>query len=390
MIKSKCLTGSKVFYTISQHLDEMGGGPVKRHSIVVPVILVLCLTLAGCGGMQKPSHSTTVNAPTFPQASPAPEPSPIDLGKDLPPPSAENSTFEMVNGLPLYRIGPGDMLNLVITRGPTQDKIQVPVGSNGKVFVLLTEVDVNGLNTEQASATIAKELAVFFRNPFVEVQVKEFNSKKAYVFGSLGTTTRASGTPIPLTGRTTLLEAIGKAGGFNPSANMTRVRVTRANGKTYVVNMFRYMQEGDPALEFVLDSDDKVNVPEQIKGEEQRLFLLGEVKQPGPAPYFPNITIGQLIAQAGGWTDSALYDQAAIIRATPEVTEIYTVDLRQLLLEGNKRIDQYLKPNDIIFVPRTPIASWNVLINQLLPTFTFLNTPFSTALQIKAIKDIGQ
>jgi polysaccharide export outer membrane protein len=390
MIKSKCLTRLKVFYTISKRLDEMGGGAVKRHSTVALGILIVCLTLAGCGGLWKPSHSTSVNAPTFPQPSPAPEPSPVDLGKDLPPPSAENSTFEMVNGLPLYRIGPGDVLNLVITRGPTQDKIQVPVGSNGKVFVLLAEVDVNGLNTEQAGAAITKELAVFFRNPFVEAQVKEFNSKKAYIFGSVGTSTRASGIAIPLTGRMTLLDAIGKAGGFNPNANMTRVRVTRTGGKTYVVNMFRFMQEGDPSLDFVLDAGDTVSIPEQVKGEEQRVFLLGEVKQPGPAPYFPNLTMAQLIAQAGGWTDNALYDQAAVVRATPEVTEIYTVDLRQLLLEGNKRIDQYLKPNDIVFVPRTPIASWNALVNQLLPTFTLINQPFSTVLQISAIKTIGQ
>jgi polysaccharide export outer membrane protein len=384
------LTGLKVFYIISKRLDEMGGGPVKRRSIVALVIFVVFLTSAGCGGMQKLSRSTTVNAPTFPQASPAPEPSPADLGKDLPPPTAENSTFEMVNGLPLYRIGPGDVLNLVITRGPTQDKIQVPVGSNGKVFVLLTEVNVNGLNTEQAGVAITKELAVFFRNPSVEAQVKEFNSKKVYIFGSVGISNRASGISIPLTGRMTLLDAIGKAGGFNPNANMTRVRVTRAGGKTYVVNMFRFMQEGDPSLEFVLDAGDTVNIPEQVKGEEQRVFLLGEVKQPGPAPYFPNLSLAQLIAQAGGWTDNALYDQAAVVRATPEVTEIYTVDLRQLLLEGNKRIDQYLKPNDIIFVPRTPIASWNVLINQLLPTFTLISQPFSTVLSITAIKNIGQ
>jgi len=48
--------------------------------------------------------------------------------------------------------------------------------------------------------------------------------------------------------------------------------------------------------------------------------------------------MAQLIAQAGGWTDNALYDQAAVVRATPEVTEIYTVDLRQLLLEGNSEL----------------------------------------------------
>ena len=121
--------------------------------------------------------------------------------------------------------------------------------------------------------------------------------------------------------------------------------------------MFRYMQGGDPSLEFVLDTDDTVFVPEAVKGEEEVVYLLGEVKKPGPIPYFPKLTMGQIIAQAGGWTDGALFEESAIVRATPEATEIYTVDLRRLLLLGEKRIDQFLQPNDVVFVPRTPIAN---------------------------------
>jgi len=349
---------------------------------------VSCLLLAGCGGLWKPSHSTSVNAPTFPQPQIAA--APIEPPTELPPPVTENNSFVMVGGTPQYRIGRGDVLDLIISRGPTPDKIQTTVRSNGKIFVLLTEVNVDGLTTDQAGTAIAKELAAFFRNPWVDVQVKEYNSKKTTVFGAIGSMVRASGISIPLTGRMTIMEAIGKAGGFNPNAGMNKVRVARADGKSYVVNMFQLMQQGDPALEFVLDAGDTVFVPEHVKGEEQRVFLLGEVRQPGPVPYFPNITMGQLIAQAGGWTDGALYDQAAIVRATPEVTEIYTVDLRQLLLEGDKRIDQYLKPNDVVFVPRTPIASWNALMNQLLPTFTLINQPLQSVLNIQAIRDFNK
>ena len=114
--------------------------------------------------------------------------------------------------------------------------------------------------------------------------------------------------------------------------------------------------------------------------------MLGEVKTPGPAPYFPNLTLGQLVAQVGGWTDAARYDQAAIIRSAAGVTEILTVDLRRLLLEGEKRIDQYLKPNDVVFVPRTPIANWNAFIGQIRPTFDLINQPLYTILSIKAIE----
>ena len=120
------------------------------------------------------------------------------------------------------------------------------------------------------------------------------------------------------------------------------------------------------------------------------MYMLGEVKSPGPVAFFPNLTMGQLIAQAGGWTDGALYEESAVIRATPEATEILTVDLRQLLLEGDKRIDQYLRPNDIVFIPRTKIASWNAFVNQVLPTFRLINEPLTSVLLIQTLKDFNK
>jgi polysaccharide export outer membrane protein len=330
-----------------------------------------------------------VNAPTFPQPQPVAKPDPKDQPTELPPPVFENQTFRLVGGVPQYRIGIGDVLDLAVTRGSIKDSIQTAVRSDGKIFVLLEEIAVDGLTAEQAAAAISKALSVFFRDPRTVVQVKEFNSKKIRVFGAVGTSTRASSTTVPLTGRLTLAEAIGKAGGFHPIANMERVRVSRPDGKVYVVNLFRLMQEGDTTQEFVLDAGDTVYVPELIKGQEQRVYLLGEVKTPGPVPYFPNLTMGQLIAQVGGWTDGALYEEAAIVRSDTraEVTEIITVDLRRLLLEGDKRIDQYLRPNDVVFVPRTPIASWNAFVNQIRPTFELINQPLYTVLTIKAIRD---
>ena len=348
--------------------------------------IVLCLFLAGCGGLQKPSYSTTVNAATFPQPQAAPAPSPAEPPTELPPPPTENSAFVTTAGVPQYRIGAGDVLEVTLTRGPTQEKFQAAVRPTGIVIVTLIEAKVDGLTSDEAATTIAKELSVFFRRPLVDVQVKEYNSKKVTVFGAVGPQGRASASTIPLTGRVTLMDAIAKAGGFQQNASLDRVRVSRASGKTYTVNVFRFIQDGDLSQQFILDAGDTVFVPEQVKGEERRVYLLGEVKTPGPAPYFPNLTLGQLVAQVGGWTDAARYDQAAIIRSAAGVTEILTVDLRRLLLEGEKRIDQYLKPNDVVFVPRTPIANWNAFIGQIRPTFDLINQPLYTILSIKAIE----
>lgn len=351
--------------------------------VICPI--ALCAFLGGCGGLEPPSYSTAVNAPTFPQPQAAPAMASADPPAELPLPPTENSAFVTVAGVPHYLIGPGDVLELSVTRGPTQEKLQTVVRPSGVVSVLLTEVKVDGLTTDQAGTAIAKELSVLYRRPTVDVQVKEFNSKKVTVIGAVGAQARASTSTVPLTGRVTLMEAITKAGGFHQNASLDRVRVSRASGKSYTVNVFRFIQDGSLAQEFVLDAGDAIFVSEQVKGEERRVFLLGEVKTPGPAPFFPNLTLGQLVAQVGGWTDAARYDQAAIIRSAAGVTEILTVDLRRLLLEGDKRIDQYLKPNDVVFVPRTPIANWNAFIAQIRPTFDLINQPLYTVLSIKAI-----
>ncbi len=328
-----------------------------------------------------PPAATVVNPETFPQAIPtytAPLPS------ELPPPVTENSTFVTIDGIPQYRIGPGDLLEIFVTKGPSQEKIQVPVRAHGRISVGLVEVQVGGLTADQAAMEITRALSVYFRKPLVDVVVKEYNSKKVSVLGAVGTTPRGGIGTIPLTGRTTLLEVIAKAGGLAPTASLERVRVTRESGKAYTVNMFQYIQEGDLSQEFILDAGDVVFVPERVPGEERRVFLLGEVKTPGPVPYYPSLSVSQLLAQVGGWTDGALFEEARIIRPDPKTPEIIAVDLGRLILDGDRRIDQFLRPNDVVFIPRTRIANWNAFLAQLRPTLEFLSIPFQNFLVIRA------
>lgn len=330
-----------------------------------------------------PPAATLVNPATFPQALP---PSLPEAPSELPPPVTENRTFVTIDGVPQYRIGPGDVLDVFITKGPTQERILVPVRANGRISVSFADVQVDGLTADQAAREITRALSVYFRHPQVEVQVKEYNSKKVSVLGAVGAAPRGGIGTIPLTGRLTLLELIAKAGGLAPNASLERVRVTRESGKSYTVNMFRYIQEGDLSQEFILDAGDVVFVPERVPGEERRVFLLGEVKSPGPVPFFPTLTLSQLMAQAGGWTDGALFEEARIIRPDPKRPEIIAVDLGRLMLDGDRRIDQFLRPNDIVFIPRTRIANWNAFLAQLRPTLEFFSLPLQPIFTIKALE----
>jgi len=109
--------------------------------------LLSLLFMGGCGGLQKPSYSTSVNAPTFPQPQAATPPSPAETPTELPPPPTENSAFVTAAGVPQYRIGPGDVLEVTVTRGAAQEKFQAAVRPTGTVTVILAETKVDGLTT---------------------------------------------------------------------------------------------------------------------------------------------------------------------------------------------------------------------------------------------------
>jgi polysaccharide export outer membrane protein len=325
---------------------------------------------------------TAVNPETFPQSLP-PEAPPATL--ELPPPVSENRTFVTIDGVPQYRMGPGDLLEVLITKGATQDKFQVLVRATGRIVVNFVEADVDGLTADQAAAEIAQKLSVYFRNPQVDVQVKEFNSKKVSILGAVALAPRGGIGTIPLTGRTTLLEVIARSGGLAPNAGLDRVRITRGT-TSFTVNLYRYVQEGDISQDFIMDAGDLVFVPERVTGEGRQVFLLGEVNRPGPIPIFPSMTLSQLIGQAGGWTDSARFAEARVIRGNLNNPEVISVDLARLVLQGDRRIDQILRPNDIVFIPRTPIGDWNSLMAQLKPTLEIISLSLQPPILFESIR----
>ncbi len=360
-----------------------GGGPQVRLAVGALAWVMSGSLLVSCVTRFPAPDPTAVNPETFPQALPPQEPL---VPQEIPPPATENRTFVTIDGIPQYRIGAGDVLDVFFTRGATQDRLQVLVRTNGRISVSFAEVNVDGLTADQAAEEIARKLSVYFRNPLVDVQAKEYNSKKVSVLGAVGLAPRGGIGTVPLTGRTTLLEVVAKAGGLAQNASLDRVRVTRVGGKSYTVNMYRYVQEGDLSQEFIMDAGDVVFVPERVVGEERQVFLLGEVKKPGPVPLYPSMTLSQLIGLAGGWTDSARFEEARVIRGDLNKPEIISIDLARLVLQGDRRIEQLLRPNDVVFIPRTPIADWNTFLAQLRPTLEFIVLSLQPVVLYQTIK----
>jgi len=109
----------------------------------------------------------------------------------------------------------------------------------------------------------------------------------------------------------------------------------------------------------------------------QRVYVDGEVKNPGSVPLAPEMTVLQSLAMAGGLMDSARTHEIVVIRREPRgKPQTFTLNLAQVLDGSNMGQDLTLMPLDVVYVPKSPIANVNLWVDQYLRQ----NVPVSAGL----------
>jgi polysaccharide export outer membrane protein len=337
---------------------------------------VLALLLGGCATAAAPTAPPPVAAPAAPASSPPP------VATELPPAVDENESFVTVGGRAAYRLGAGDVVDVLLSKELAQDRITAEVKPNGDVSVSLFEVRVAGLTPEQAAQAIHRTLASTHRALTVTVTVREFKSKTVSVLGEVQTNGQ-----VPLRGRTTLVDVLVSAGGPRAQADLREVRLLRRDGRTYTVDLLGLVSGGGPRRDLVLDAGDVIFVPTR-RAEEQKVFLIGEVQSPGAYPLVPGLRLSQALALAGGPKESARLSSARVLRGDIRQPNIVQVDFDAALSGEDRTQDILLERNDLIVVPRTAIASWNAFLAKLKPTLEFVSLPLTPFSQFLLIREL--
>jgi protein involved in polysaccharide export with SLBB domain len=172
-----------------------------------------------------------------------------------PPPLLEDSS--VVGGT----LGPGDVIEARIYQEPELSGVY-QVGPEGDViFPLCKRVVVAGLTPNGAADKLRECLrAGFMKDPQVSILVKEYNSKKVFVFGEVqkpGTFTYEEGMSI--------VQAVTLAGGFTKSAAQNKTSVTRrVRGQEVKVRVTVQDIALGKAPNFTLEPGDIVYVPESL------------------------------------------------------------------------------------------------------------------------------
>lgn len=157
-----------------------------------------------------------------------------------------------------YRIGPEDVLRIAVWKNDPLSQV-VPVRPDGMISLpLLNDVKAAGLTPAQLRSALAARLAEYMPDPVVSVIVQEIHSPKISVIGEVARPDR-----YDLRSRTTVLDALARAGGLREFASRSRIVVLRSNGKKTERIRFDYDRAvADGKQEnFVLLPGDVVVVP---------------------------------------------------------------------------------------------------------------------------------
>lgn len=83
----------------------------------------------------------------------------------------------------------------------------------------------------------------------------------------------------------------------------------------------------------------------------------GQVSKPGRYELRSDTTVSEALAIAGGFTDKAKQRQVLIFRrVSDDWVEVKQLDIKALY-QGHLREDVHLRPGDLVFVPRSRLAS---------------------------------
>ncbi len=95
------------------------------------------------------------------------------------------------------------------------------------------------------------------------------------------------------------------------------------------------------------------------------VYLLGEVNNPGSYKIDKPISLLQSITLAGSFTENAKLENIILFRRHEQKLIARSLNLENLLKLKDSEAFFFLKPDDIVFVPKTRIASLAQLMTQI-------------------------
>jgi protein involved in polysaccharide export with SLBB domain/capsular polysaccharide biosynthesis protein len=284
-------------------------------------------------------------------------------------------------------LGPGDVLTLNLYGAPELALTEIAVGPDGRInYLEATNVLASGLTIDELRVKVDQELAKFRRAPHTIISPVAYKSKKYFVLGKVAT----KGV-FTLDRPITVMEALARAHGLETAlvdrhivelADFQRSFLARS-GKRYPLNFERLFQQGDLSQNIAIEPGDYLYL---APGDVQEVYVVGEVRLPGPVTYTPNLTIISAISQRGGFTERGFRARVLVVRGSLNGPTWFVSNTHAIL--DAKQPNTILQPRDIIYVNSRPFIKVEEAAD--LAATAFIQSIITEWVGVDVVKPINQ
>lgn len=132
---------------------------------------------------------------------------------------------------------------------------------------------------------------------------------------------------------------------------------------------------------------DLLDIKVKIFTKGKHYYIYGEVGGQGEQPFPGDLTIFEAVMRAGPDKETANLGRVRIIRADPRDPFVQTINVGDILENGDSTFNVHVQERDIIFVPATMLAQFGYFLNTLLfPVKTVLSGLGQAIFNYNAIK----
>ncbi|MDF2152163.1 SLBB domain-containing protein [Vibrio sp. CAU 1672] len=255
-----------------------------------------------------------------------------------------------------------DLIDLLAhVGGPTRraDTTEIEVASNGTMVKFNLDKYIQKGSSSRLPSISAGSVVRVHELPDDPADnksqwVRQSSDASIYVFGQINAPGR-----YRFTEEMHFLDILSAADGPTQNADIHNIRVTHRNlsyAKVSKLNLSLYFETGDESILPIVKPGDTIYIPEKDKNwldrsKESTVRVLGEVRAPGRYEFNDNMTVLDLLAEAGGPTDSAYLEKITVVNLSCCQGQARTFDLTEFSKTANIYQLPVIRAGDTIFIP---------------------------------------
>ncbi|MBD1390766.1 SLBB domain-containing protein [Neiella sp. HB171785] len=191
--------------------------------------------------------------------------------------------------------------------------------------------------------------------------VRQASDDSIYVFGQVGAPGRYRFDPAMH-----FLDILAAADGPTGNADISNVRISHRNGNTAKISkldLSLYFETGDEHLLPKVVPGDSIYIPEKdrlwlAESKESTVRELGAVGKPGRYRFNDDMTLLDLLAEAGGVNDNSYPEKITVVNLSCCRDQARSFDLLAFSQSGDFSMLPVLRAGDTVYVPSEKDSDW--------------------------------